>query len=157
MPIKGLGKLAADLDPERLAEKILRVVERDYGDEIIGAVLGSAKAGIGPKDAPYPPLSKQYADQFKGGRKNFLTVTDTLLSTDRFSLTAGGHTLTLAWSGDAELGLIATVHNDGLPIGRGGPRKQREFVHFESSATWAVLTQALERAFDKVAAEFNRG
>lgn len=157
MAIKGLKKLAGDLDPDQLAAKVLKIVQDEHAAEIIDAVIGSAKAGIGPGNKGYPPLSAAYEAKFKGQRKNFLAVTDTLLNTERFSLTARGVTLTLMWSGNDKLGIIATVHNDGKPIGRGGPIKQREFVHFESTPIWSVLNSALERAFDRVAAEFNRG
>ena len=155
--IKGLDKLKRDLDPDDFIAKVLKIVADEHAAEIIDEVIGSAKKGKGPGDQDYPPLSAAYAAKFKGQRKTFLSVVGTLLDTQRFSLTAKGTTLTQKWEGDDKLGIIATVHNDGLPIGRGGPVKQREFVHFESRNTLSKLWNAIELAAERVTREFNRG
>ena len=114
-----------------------------------GAFLATGKGGKGR-------LHKAIA----AGNKLWLLLTGTMLAKTNFAWEQPqGTGLTLVWTApDEQTGIYAEVHNYGAkPIGRGGPRKKREFMHFESSVTLRAVEEAYRQAIDELAAAFSAG
>lgn len=154
--------MAAVLTPNVIARRLKKL----YGGRILTAVLQMAKAGIGPDDAPYPPYSASYQKSLgmagsrtrSGAKKNFLVRSGDMLDRGNFDWTATNTGLTLVWTQpNAKVGIYAEVHNDGLPIGRGGPTKRREFMHFEARASREAVNIGIARAWDDLIKQFNAG
>lgn len=157
--------LGAALDPKVINK---RLIDR-YGDEIIKAMIHSAHLGIGPGNKPYPAYSPQYeaAKKSKQGDtlRNWLRGLQRtggkggMLDPKNFSweIDARGG-LWLVWTApDEQTGIYAEVHNEGLPLGPGGPRKKREFMHFETTDTLRIVWAGYDKAMDEIAAEFSAG
>ena len=174
-------------DAQAFIENIASHFIDAFGDRVVEAVITAAKVGIGPGDKKYPAYSQSYKKQLglKGGHsatmsrrylktgaggkrrvekaqaagnKVFLTATGTMLDPSNFSWATDKGGVTLVWTAPSdEVGVYAAVHNDGLPIGRGGPRKKREFMHFEARLTWAAVEKALDESISDLARQFNEG
>jgi hypothetical protein len=93
------------------------------------------------------------------GNKAWLTLTGTMLNPANFSwqINPDG-SLDLVWTApNDECGVYAEVHNNGLPIGKGGPVKRREFMHFSSRLVTAALDSAIADTFERIVDKFNAG
>jgi len=80
-----------------------------------------------------------------------------MLGVERFQIrvSPGGKAF-LVWTAEnPNMGVYAHVHNDGLPIGRNGPRKQREWMHLQSTLTATAVVAAYKRVVKARAAKFN--
>ena len=170
--VKGLKDFERDLEafctPAKIAQRFIDL----HGDRVIEAVITSAKAGLGP-GKPFPPHADSTAKGLglhaktggkaswtrSGGKKNFLVQSGVMLDDKRFTWRIDRDGITLVWDsgGDAKLGTYAEVHNDGLPIGRGGPVKQREFMHFECTISWAAVEIGLGAAIEDLKGQFEAG
>lgn len=66
--------------------------------------------------------------------------------------------LWLVWTAsDERMAIYGEVHQDGLPLGRNGPRKQRKWMHLEWQAADEAVVKWVENAVDALVEEFNRG
>lgn len=191
--IKGLKEFEARLQDQLDRRKIARKFITVAGKHVIDSVIASAKLGIGPNDAPYPPWSESYLKQLQAvdegdagqysrvlarkfwqtgkggmqrakkaaaaGMKQFLYLTGKMLDLKNFSWRVWQTgTLALEWRApDTRTGIYAEVHNNGLPIGRGGPIKKRTFMHFTSSMTKRTVLMGFKMAIGQMAADFNSG
>ena len=93
------------------------------------------------------------------GNKLWLWLTGVMLAKANFSWEEPkGDELTLKWTApDEQVGIYAEVHNEGLPLGRNGPRKKREFMHFETTRTLAAVDAGYEQALRELTAQFSAG
>ena len=134
---------------------------KDHGKTVINVVRGTAKAGIGPANEKYPALSKRYAARKAKKVGKFadiwLTLSGEMLKEQHFSweVNPNGKTFLVWTAPDDNVGTYAEVHQEGLPLGRGGPRKKRTWLHFGNTANQTALFKALELALDKLVIEFN--
>lgn len=149
-------------DNKRIYEKFIEL----HGDEVIRQVIAAAKLGIGPGDKPYPGYSESYKKQIakKGGRKYYLRGIGSegrsggSLDENNFSWEIRKDRLWLVWKPPSkEAGIYMEVHNSGKPIGKGGPRKKREFMHFLASGTRAAVESGFQDALEAVAVDFDTG
>lgn len=150
------------VDSQRIYEKFIEI----HGDEVIRQVVAAAKLGIGPGDKPYPGYSESYQKQIakKGGRKFFLRGigkegrSGGSLDEKNFSWEIRKDRLWLIWKApNKEAGVYMEVHNSGKPIGKGGPRKKREFMHFEAGMTRAAVEKGFQEALEAIAVDFDAG
>jgi len=163
--IEGLDDFVRDLEKAISPREVhKRFVDR-YGSEVIRAVIQSAKMGMGPGDTPYPPYSDSYKKQIdrKQGAKFWLVGLSEkpahMLDEKNFSweIDESGD-LWLVWTApDEQTGIYAEVHNNGKPIGKGGPVKKREFMHFDTLKTLTTVVKAYEAAMEELVADFNAG
>ena len=138
-----MGRVDACIDRKTIGEAF----ERRFGDKLIEAVIQAAKDGIGPGRKPYPGYEPGYAKQVSksGGQKPWLVGIDSgtgkMLAKARFKYEydADG-TLWLVWRPDPSvpgMAVYGRVHNEGLPLGRGGPKKLRPWMHFDNPGVQA--------------------
>ena len=151
-----------------LSKKVIHkhLVEH-YGQEIINAIIGVAKSGIGPGDRPYQGYSESYKKQIAkhGGRKLFLRSIGEqgreggMLDPARFTYEISGDgRLWLVWSAaNNRMGVYAEVHNKGLRIGPHGPSIKREWAHVESARANRAVVSAYNRTMNDLAAQVARG
>ena len=160
--IDRFGKdLDAMLSPKVIGDRL----KARHTKTIAKAVVDSAHNGIGPQNVPYPAYSESYEKEIAraGGPKQWLkgiAGAPHMLDLTRFSISVSpkGRNIRFVWTaGSGTMFTIATVHNFGLPIGKGGPRKQREFMHFENTLNETTLTGAIEATMDSLAAQFSAG
>ena len=134
--------------------------------------------GLVSADAGSAGFSKEAAGRFwatgKGGKhrvqkatqagmKRWLRGIDNtgnkggMLGIERFSIevNAKGRAWLVWTPADDDMATYARVHNFGLPIGKGGPRKQREWMHLQSVATATAVYNAYLRAIKERVAKFN--
>jgi len=167
--IKGLKKFGRDLDAANDKAVIYKHFIEHHGDKVIKAVINAAHAGRGPQDKPYPAYAEKYKERKtkeqgsalgnwlrgigKSGNKGGM------LDPGNFSWDIDSRgDLWLVWTApDQKTGIYAEVHNKGLPIGRGGPVKQREFMHFEAILTEVAVKMAHRQTLDELAAQFSAG
>lgn len=166
--VKGLSKWERDLHKALSPATIHQHFIDKYGDDVIGRVIESANTGVGPQNQPYPAYSPEYKKLKErkqgtafGNWLRGISRTGTsggMLDPNNFSWVIERGDLWLMWTApDTKAGIYAEVHNKGLPIGRGGPVKRREFMHFETAMTNAAVRQAYEQAMDEIAAQFSAG
>ena len=137
-----------------------------YGTEIIETIIASAKAGIGPKNRPFPDYAPSYkkrlaklAEQGKA-HPNWLRSagrpgrTTGMLAQDNFSFRVSPKgRLFIVWrAADHQMGIYAEVHQEGLKIGAHGPRRKRRWMHIESAASDRVVLDAYEKTIDDLCA-----
>jgi hypothetical protein len=142
-------------------------LSKGHGKEIINAVVGSAKAGVGPGNKKYPPYSKSYTRQLglsrgrvKGGDiKNWLHLSGAMLEKGNFGWeVASDGKLFMVWTApNDKVGTYAEVHQEGLPLGKNGPKKQRKWLHFETTASAKAVVKAYEATIGEMVLEFNAG
>lgn len=165
--LKGFDDFERDLD-RCLSTKVINSHLRDrHEKEIVNAVIGSAKAGIGPGDRVYPGYSESYQKQIDraGGAKLWLRGIgkggrqEGMLDPEHFAIVvdAQGHAFLVWTAPDSRMGIYAEVHQEGLPIGRGGPRRERRWLHFENRANVNAVVKAYELTFNSLAAQFSAG
>lgn len=165
--MKGLKEFERDLDAV-ISQKALHETIRDtasIGDTLIELIIESATLGDGPGNQPYPDYSDSYQKRVDkaGGSKRFLRGIGRegreggMLDPKRFSFEVEGNgTAFLVWKQENDtMGTYAEVHQLGLPLGRGGPQKQRMWLHFANQRNAASLVIAYDKAGDLLGAAFN--
>ena len=158
---KGFDAVLKDLRKVVDDKTIWKRFDKDHGKTVIQVVIGTAKAGIGPGNKKYPAWSKQYAAWKKKKVGKFadiwLTLTGAMLAPKNFKWDAKSDgKMFLVWTApSAKVGTYAEVHQEGLPLGPGGPKKKRTWLHFENRANFAAVFKALEMTMDKLVVEFN--
>lgn len=92
------------------------------------------------------------------GNKLWLYLSGKMLDPKNFSwIVRENGRLFLVWTApNEEVGVYAEVHNEGLPIGRGGPKKKREFMQFDTTLTMTAVVRGLDGAMRRLAEEFAR-
>lgn len=147
-------------------ETIYRHLAEHHGKEIINAVIGAARAGIGPDNKSFPKYSPEYAKRKAEHGKTDLWLrgieragrADGMLGPERFSYEIVGGRLFLVWTaGNAQMAIYGEVHQEGLPLGRGGPRKQRRWMHLESATASKAVQKAFELTIRELSAQAARG
>jgi hypothetical protein len=156
------ARLSRVTDKRRIATFI---VSRK-GPEIINLIIGHAKAGLGEEDAAYPPYSPKYDKRkAKAGGGQFLRGigktgrSGGMLDPKNFSfeVTADG-VLYLVWTAaDARMAIYGQVHNDGLPLGKGGPSKKRPWMHLKWERARAAIDRMVRDVLVILADEFKNG
>ena len=156
-------RLERTIDRKAVAEHI-----RDkHGDEIVNLVIGHAKAGLGLNDQAYPDYSEKYKKRIKkaGGGKMWLRGigktgrSGGMLDPANFEweIDASGG-LWLVWkAADERMAIYGSVHNDGLPLGRNGPRKPRPWMHVGWKGGQAAVAKMVEGVVQTLVEQFNRG
>lgn len=165
--MQGLEEFERDLDayltPEVIGERFIR----DQGDEVRDALRLEAFAGNGPGGKRYPPYSKAYARRKMKAQGSVLGNwlrgfggEQKMLDRRRFSwrINPAGSEIWLVWTAaTARMGVYAEVHNSGKPIGRGGPVKKREWMHFDAPKTTKTVFAGMDQTLNNLAAEFSAG
>ena len=139
-----------------------------HGDELIAQVIASAKAGHGRGDTFYPAYSEAYAAKVasSGKRKPWLVGIDTapggsMLARERFGFTIDAQgTLWLRWTPDPAVpaqAVYGRVHQEGLPLGPGGPKKLRPFVQITARQTAGKVTRWWADTMRRIVAQVNAG
>ena len=163
--LKGFQKqMERVTDPDYLHKRLIEKFEK----EIVSTVISIAQTGRGPDGKEYPKYSEAYRkikEQAKGGTKGrwLRGVGNTgkkggMLDADNFSLDIerGGGIWLVYDAPDNKTDIRAHVHNDGLPIGRGGPKKVREFVGWYTGTIDAYI-ESMQIIIDDVGAETSVG
>lgn len=163
--VKGLREFERDLDEFLDQRTINKAFVEWHGDTVIRIVISQARLGIGPGDTRYPAYSEKYAAKKRkrgGTLGNWLRgmghtgVAGGMLDPKNFSWRTTRNGLWLVWTApDERTGIYAEVHNEGLPLGPGGPRKKREFMHFDTRASGRAVFEAYQDTVDRLAAKFS--
>ena len=158
MRFKGKKQLQQALDDFSDMKVIHETVKKVAEKELINAIIGSAKAGVGPGGRKYKPYSKVYAEVVKkaGTTKLWLRGLGKsgrkggMLDPDNFhiEIQSDGRAF-IVWDGDQEYG---PVHQEGE-----GKMPKRKFLHFENNRNFEALMKAYREALDRMTANFNAG
>ncbi len=171
MPVRGLKQFERDLDKFLSPDRIGAAFVERFGKVLIQQLIADAHVGTGPGNTRYPPYSAEHLKvkvrKQGGAAGNFLRGPSRtgrrggMLDAKRFGWkvnmrvgsSKGG--AVLVWTAEnAEMGIYAEVHNSGLPIGKGGPVKKREFMHFDTTAMQSIIAKGFEDTIDGLSAEF---
>lgn len=164
-----------DLDACIDAKTINQHLAEHHGKEIVNAVIGSAKAGIGPGDKPYDPYAPSYEKQIakQGGQKLWLRGLGRggraagMLDPKRFSFEVSKGTswggkagvLYLVWiAATSEMAIYGAVHQGSERGGQThtkGHVPPRPWLHFENRANEAAVVKGYELTMDELVAQFN--
>ena len=158
MKFQGQKQLQRDLESYTDKKTIHEMIKKIAEKELINAMIGSAKAGLGPNSQQYKAYSKSYADMIKkaGGQKSWLRSigrtgrSGGMLDPKNFRIEvhADGKA-SMVWDGSED---YAEYHQEG-----DGKIPQRKFVHFENHRNFEALMAAYRAALDKMTAQFNTG
>lgn len=163
-----LRRFNRDLDACLDRETINKHLADHHGKEIINAVIGSAKAGVGPGDSQYKPYSDSYKRQIarKGGQKLWLRGLGRagraagMLDPKRFSFElAKAAALFLVWTAaNVAMAIYGAVHQGSERGGQDhtkGDVPPRPWLHFENRANEAAVVKSYELTMDELVAQFN--
>ena len=145
-----------------------------YGKEIIHAVIAAAAKGVGPDNAPYPAYEPWYEAMKRkaSGPARWLKGMERtgpgqyanrgrwggMLDGSRFRFEVDQKTLWLVWTAENDrMAIYAEVHQEGLPLGRGGPSKKRTWLHIACEGSMAATVKAYQLAIDDMIAAWNAG
>lgn len=164
--IKGLREFERDLNALLSTKTIHKHLAEHHGETVLDAVIGAAESGIGPGDKPYPAYSPEY-DKLKAKKGGGMWLRGIGRTGKRGGMLDRKHfkyeveadgSAALVWTApDERMGIYAEVHQEGLPLGRGGPKKKRKWLHFEGRTSATALDQAYQATLDELAAQFNAG
>jgi len=166
--VKGFDKIMRDLEsiitPEIVNRRAADIENKTH--VVTQAIIAVASMGVGPDGVAYPEYSPAYAKwkASKGplsgrwlrgvGNKG---RTGGMLDVKRFKAeirTRG--TLWIAWTAlGSRMAIYGHVHQDGLPLGPGGPRKQRRWMHLQSEESRNAALALYSETLDQLVAEFN--
>ena len=158
---KDLAKYARGLESFLDADKIHKHAVVRHAKEVINALIGVAKSGIGP-DGPYAPYSESYKKQLgaqRAGTKLWLVGGDkpNMLDRKRFSWVIKGVRLFLQWIGP----IYGLVHQ-GKEYGGTGHTKnpkypERPWMRLDSPAADAAVRKMYRSTIEERTAQFNAG
>lgn len=152
---KWQAQLMKAVDPATFHEK----VQEKYLPEIVNAIVGSAKAGIGPENAQYAAYKPSYAaTKAKGKWQLWLSVSGDMLDPKRFSMVIHASTgrAWLRWEGPVH-GAVHQGDEYGGASDTRGNIEPRPWFHFDNDANFAAYCKAYELAQADIAAAFNAG
>ena len=133
-----------------------------YGDEIIETIIASAKAGVGPRNRQYrdyePSYTKHLQREAAKGKPHPHKLRSAgrtgraggMLDPERFKwkISPSGR-LFLIWTAAGQrMAIYGEVHQEGLALGKGGPRKKRKWMHVDSAETDRAVVHAYEKTID---------
>jgi hypothetical protein len=90
------------------------------------------------------------------GNKLWLYLSGKMLDPKNFSwrVEPSGRLL-LVWTAPSpQVGIYAEAHNSGLPLGKNGPKKKREWMHFDTTLTMTAVVRGYEAAMRRLAEDF---
>ena len=143
-------------------DRVVMTHLRDHHTEpIVDAVIASAVSGIGPGNRKYPAYSPAYAKKKRqAGSMRWLRGIGNdgrsggMLDPKNFSIMVSARgNAALVWHGPQET--YPRVHQEGLPLGKNGPRKKRKWLHFDNPSNAAAVRLALGNTFKELVAQFN--
>jgi len=150
----------ADLGRAVKPETFHKIVRDKHLLEIVNAIIGSAKAGIGPDNERYPEYSKSYEKtKAKKAIQLWLSQSGNMLDRKRFNLVvrANSGSATLTWEGP----VYGPVHQGKAYGGTGyaGNSKypERPWFHVQNPTNRRAVITAYELAKGDIADKFNAG
>lgn len=158
--------LLARLEKVFVKRRIAQYIQERHGKEIINLIIGHAASGLGPSDAAYPKYSPKY-DKRKaktGGGRFLRGIGNTgrsggMLDPKNFTWETdpqGG--LWLVWkAADARMAIYGAVHQEGLPLGKNGPRKHRKWMHLDWEGARKAVATFVENIVNILVQQFNGG
>ena len=170
MRILGLREFERDLAAVLDDRTIHKHLADRHGKEIVNAIIGTAKAGIGPGNAPFAPYSPAYRRRIEkaGGTKFWLRGIDRrgrgggMLDPERFEVVVdpeGGGAV--EWQpADSRMAAYGPVHQGTRYGGENDTRGRippRPWLHFDNAANQAAVMKAYELTIDELAAAFSAG
>jgi len=163
--MEGLDRFERNLDRLTDGNVILAHLAERHGGQVVQAIVGSTKAGVGPGAQPYAPYSPRYAKRFAGAAKLWLFGVhgnEHMLDPARFSWGKPAlESIDLLWSGATpRMAIYGPVHQGTDYGGRSHTKGQvppRPWMHFDAPATRAAVGAALEATMHELAASWNSG
>ena len=151
----GLDKAITSLKRVFDLRTLSKNVENDGGEEIIDAVISTAKSGVGPDDVPYKTRKgKNQSDWLYDDKSS-----QHMLDKNRFKIEFVSGKLKLSWTAlKNEMAQYAAVHNGPSYQGtRSNTVVPRPWFHIEAKQSKDVTFDAVENAINKNVEKFNNG
>jgi len=159
---KDLAKYARGLESFLDADKVHKHAIVRHAKGVVNAVIGTAKAGIGPDNQPYKEYSESYKKQLgsRAGKKLWLVGGEkpVMLDRKRFNWEIRRKTgqLFLIWKGP----VYGPVHQ-GTEYGGADHTKgkipPRPWMHFDTDAARAAVNKMYRSTMEERTAQFNAG
>ncbi len=163
----GFDEFYDGIDTVTSQRAINKLMLKDHFKTLLAIIINTTKQGVGPGEKRYP----RYSERYKKWKQPFVGAPYWLRGKGRTGKSGGmldpgnfsseveqDGTGWIVWDApDPRMAIYGEVHQEGLPLGRNGPRKQRKWLHFEHRNNTTALIKAYDATIVKIVAMFSAG